>query len=124
MTELKIKIDSGYASFVDEQENNTFLKRAYADNTEWFATVTNYVSEKEFKYNFFDWSDGDMELNMVNVGDVIVANHKRKKSFKYSYVYRGFYHIIAIDDEYLHLVEYKSIPQGIKAQRKSKFIQV
>jgi hypothetical protein len=119
MSELKIKIDAGYASFVDEQENNTFLKRAYADNTEWFATVTNYVTKKDFKYNFFDWSDGDMELNMVNVGDVIVANHKRKVSHKYSYVYRGIYRIIAIDVDYLHLIVYDSIPEAIKAQRKS-----
>jgi len=124
MSELKIKIDAGYASFVSEQENNTHLKRAKPGNTQWFATITDYVTLKNFTRNWIDWSEGDLEINRVDVGDVIVGSHKRKGSHKYSYVYYGIYHIIAIDDEYLHLMVYDSVAQAIKAQRKSKSAQV
>lgn len=110
--------DYGYVSFLEERDAFTEEIQAHPTNSEWFATVTNYVTNRNFKYNFFDWSDGEMEVNMVNVGDVIIANHHRKRSHKYSIVYKGYYHIIAIDDDNVQLMKYPTISAAIRAQRK------
>lgn len=110
--------DYGYVSFIDEQEAYTNLVQARPVNSQWFATVTEYLTNRKFTYNFFDWSDGEMEVNFVNVGDVLIANHHRKGSNKYSYVYKCYYQIIAIDDDNVQLMKYPTIAAAIRAQRK------
>jgi hypothetical protein len=117
-----LKNDCGYASFVDEQINNTHrVVSCGKHNNEYFATVTNYEKSTTFKSNWFDWADGELEIRRINVGDVFMAVHRSYTSHKYSDVFKCYYYVLGITDENIELRKCSSVADAVKFQRKARF---
>ena len=120
MKSITVKIDSGYACLSEEIEENIELVQAFPHTCCWCAIVTNYVTAKDYKRNYFDLDDDyQFDIDNVNINDVVEIKRQRKKSNKYSYVYHVYAVVKKIADDELQLDVYTTIAQAIKAQKQN-----
>ena len=127
MKRITVKIDRGYASLSEEIEENIELKQAFPHTCCWCAIVTNYVTSKDYKRNYFDLDDDyQFDIDKVNINDIVEIKRQRKKSNKYSYLYHIYAVVTKLDDAELQLDIYTTIAQAVKAQKqyfKSKSLE-
>jgi len=120
MKSITLKIDRGYASLAEEIEENIALVQAFPHKCCWCAIVTNYVTAKDYKRNYFDLdADYQFDVDKLNINDLIEIKHQRKKSNKYSYVYHVYAVVTKKDDNELQLDIYSTVAQAVKAQKQN-----
>lgn len=120
MRKIDLQIELGFINFKDEVENNTHMVRKKINKDKsWGATVIGYISSTDIPRSFFDFTDYEVEVAKINVGDIINLRDEIKKSNNYIDQYDEFYLITNINDTVVSLENY-TVARAYKAQIKMK----
>ncbi|RBN50178.1 hypothetical protein [Flavobacterium psychrolimnae] len=120
MEQIKMEILRGYLNFSEEVCNNTYkvIKNGFGKNISWAATINDYKTLKDFKRNYFDFTEYEVEVNNFNIGEVINLRDENIISNKYSWQYDEYFLIVNIDENTIILENYPTVATAIKAQKK------
>lgn len=120
------QIENGYINFSIEVESNmkSVVKSGFGKTISWAAMIINYKTAKEFKREYFDFEDFEIEVNKINVGDVLNLRNEVKVSHKYSNQCDIYVLILEIENENVEMEYFDTVASAIKAQNKFRLKQI
>lgn len=124
MIKIKKMIINGYADFSKEVQNETKMvyKKGTTKTCTWAATITTYVTAKQFNRVFFDFPDNELEIKPLKKGNVINLRNERKIDNKYSSMFDQYFLIIDIDANEITLEIYPTVAKAVKAQKIMSYV--
>lgn len=111
-------ITGGYVSFKVEVSQFEYEEGPFVDPKKrtWAATIKDYISLIDYKRSFFPFTNLEIEVNKLSVGDVI--NLRNNKFFDENSCLRCdmYFLITNISSTYVEVQQYDTLVNAIQAQ--------